>query len=423
MGHARNRGSRGWVTARGHPATEIQADFSRKGTEELEGSPEGSVWIRGATQVGDVRDEDTPDYDTNVPAGGLLTGDQIRSSGGIRAVGPRILLAASTAALPSSDPTVQIRAAANRSWEAVESGLGNIHDCELLRPLPCDTDVDADDRGRLQFRADGDTMHRDSGTLNMVAGSATLKVVPHSIEHEDDTIEHEDDMFRNLLRAGPHYEGSVGLQVEGRRDGEGVVDAKIIVDSTDVWIRDRHRTLRPKEARMNSRTLHVALPRYVSKRFEWKKDLEVVEKEDSEGRRIPHAIVTRTDAKCEEADDGAQRDVLIPNAWARSKFAAMAQISVIIGAIKPFYSFPITFQEEYVQPIYANLYLPYTGWAIHPESGLDAAGTVPNPGKGMYSQWGIFNPAGRWSRIHRPTDFDRELATDYRRTIYCDYRK
>ena len=30
MGHARNRGSRGWVTARGHPATEIQADFSRK---------------------------------------------------------------------------------------------------------------------------------------------------------------------------------------------------------------------------------------------------------------------------------------------------------------------------------------------------------------------------------------------------------
>ena len=30
MGHARICGSRGWVTARGHPATEIQADFSRK---------------------------------------------------------------------------------------------------------------------------------------------------------------------------------------------------------------------------------------------------------------------------------------------------------------------------------------------------------------------------------------------------------
>lgn len=376
---------------------EFAMTFDVSGTEEREGGTEGSVWIRGATQVGDVRKELDPGYDTDVPAGGLLTGGEIRSSGGMRAVGPEIMLAAST----DTDDTdvLRGRAALNRGWEAVATGLGNILDPELS---PGDTTADtyAGDGGRLQFRTEGDRGHVDSGTLHMVANSAALKVVPQSIA----------DMDKHMLRDLHHYEGDVGIEVEGK---EG---ARIIVDSADVWIQDEHRNVEVLEdkARMLNRTLHDALPRYVSRRFEWNKSYSIRKDADDNWE----AVVAKHEEEC--ADGGTQRDVLIPNGWARKDFAGTAQAVLVVAAIPPYYTFPITFEEDYVQTIYVNHHLPYTGWAIDPETGKDAAGNVP--ADGLYSTWGILGPANKW-RTYSPSDFDRELATDYRRTIYCDYRK
>ena len=413
---------------------EFAMSFDDSGTA----APEGSVWVRGATQVGDVREvialdsdgldldfipEFSPAYDTDVPAGGLLTAGQIRSSGGMRAVGPEIMLAASTSVLPSDLPDMPSRAAPNRSWEAVATGLGNILDDELRRPNDTTTDTYAGDGGRLQFRTEGDDLH-------MVAGSGILKVTPKWIANIDlEGIVDEHGRPISTEEDGPrsaaHYEGDVGLETEG--------NARIIVDSTDVWVQDVHRNVQDAE-RMKSRTLHDALPRYVSKLFEWQKQYKVGVVE-IDGEERPGLVVDskENEVDCAEtfvprsnpsaidpsAIGGERRSVLIPNGWARKDFAGRAQASLVIAAIPPYYNFPITFTEDYVQAIYVNHYLPYTGWAIDPKTGKDAAGAPP---KELDSVQGITGPDKnkKW-KTYIPNLYERELATDYRRTIYCDY--
>ena len=416
--------------------------------DESEGSPEGSVWVRGATQVGNVReviawddDEDSSvffaPYDHHVPAGGLLVGGEIRSSGGMRAVGREIVLAASTSVHPPGDLPGQLgRAAPNRSWNTVGSGLGNTLDPELKEPDDTTPDTyDPEVGGRLQFRTEGDDLH-------MVVDSGILKVVPKlvgSIDFSSIVDADGNPVITNEVdvRDVDHYGGDVGLETEG--------NARIVVDSTDVAVQDAHSYVPDAEQRMKSRTLHVALPRYVSRRFEWQKEYSLVPVIDDKGNPktdeddLPvHKWVL--DTKEEEVDcaetylpnstpsaiGGERRDVLIPNGWARKDFAGRAQATLVLAAYPPFYNFPIRWTEEHVQPIYVNHYIPYTGWAIDPITGLDAGGILPTKKDGdkdrdpLKSVQGIRHKTGPW-KIYNPSLDEREYATDYRRTIYCDY--
>ena len=398
--------------------------------DESEGSPEGSVWVRGATQVGNVReviawddDEDSSvffaAYDHHVPAGGLLVGGEIRSSGGMRAVGREIVLAASTSVHPPGGLPGELgRAARNRSWNTVGSGLGNTRDPELEGDPEDPEDpgletYDPEVGGRLQFRTEEDDLH-------MVVDSGILKVIPRIV------------MLGNP-REVEHYLGSVGLEADG--------SARIVVDSTDVWIQDEHVLLEDDDdvSRMKNRTLHDALPRYVSKRFEWAKEYEITKSDDdTAGGRNLEVVVDRSEELI-ECVDGKRRDVLVPTGWSRKNFGGTAQANVVLFALPPFYVFPFTFSDIFVQTIAVYHYLPFTGWAIHPASddpsdpgneGQDAAGVFPTGEPGLeegaqtnwlYSVEGIWGPDSAWV-IDNPKGADRELGTDYRRTIYCDYK-
>lgn len=100
----------------------------------------GSLWVADATQVG------RGSFDPAVPAGGLLTGDEIRSSGGLRARGPEIVLSGGDGG-------------ANRSWSALATGAGALAATErvALRAFGGDMRVHADDAVDAHFvRIDGE---------------------------------------------------------------------------------------------------------------------------------------------------------------------------------------------------------------------------------------------------------------------------
>ena len=77
-----------------------------------------SVWVHGGVQVG-RSGAATPTYDGNIPDGGMLTGEQIRSSGGIRARGQDIVLA-------GGEPVL------NRAWDALQPASGDLDGGERL---------------------------------------------------------------------------------------------------------------------------------------------------------------------------------------------------------------------------------------------------------------------------------------------------
>lgn len=327
-------------------------------------APDGSLWARGAAQIGAVQEflrydpADEPVYtaprhDPAIPPGGLLTGGEIRSSARVRAVGPEIVLAASN----STDPT---RAGPNRGWEALAGGLGDIADPDLL-----DTASDPDaahtyvgEGGRVQFRTEGDE-------LRMVTDAGTLKVMPASVEPAvpPDPL--------------PPWAGVEGVALEAADDG------RIVLDDVDVWVNEQDRW---------SRSLHAALPRYVSQDFsrESKSHKGWKQKDSADG--VP--------VEC--PGGGKLRKVLVTMAWSRKYFPREPRMIFTSN----FKWIPIfNWQPRPFYPID-----PYTGWSVNSVTGIDN-GIGPDQASDEYH-----NPERR-----SIAGVDRQETTSFTRNYYCDY--
>ena len=266
----------------------------------------------------------------------------------MRAVGPEIVLAASSS---NDDPT---RAGPNRGWEALAGGLGNIVDPGLLDP---DSDAEhtyADEGGRIQFRTEGDE-------LRMVTHAGTLKVTPASMDPGVD----------------PHslapWQGDVGIEAVG--------DGRIVFDEVDVWVNEQDRM---------SRSLHAALPRYVSQ------DFSEESKSPSEWEEAGGEAVTACPG------GGKPRKVLVTMAWSRKYFPREPR-SIWTSN---YYRVPILdWQPRPFYPIE-----PYTGWSVNSVNGMDN-GIGPEPGPHFHNPDDTFHGSG----------VDRKETTSFTRNYYCDY--
>ena len=356
-----------------------------------------AMWARGSVQLGDVivydeLDEpflDSP-HDPNVPPGALLvTGGRIseemneesvgelRSSGGLRVVGPEIMLAASNSLSPS-------RAGPRRGWNAVGSGLGDIRDPELK----ASDEYVRGTGGRIQFRSEGDE-------LRMVTNSGSLRVMPRVVEGELDSVQLTaqltDDL--SLIERGdvPHADRN-----------------SLVVNSEEIWVEEVAGT-----RSLKSRTLHSALPQYVSKRFDWNQKWERDSSASGSWR-----IVDPDFGECRY--NGDPNHVLIPVSWSRTDFANTATfnvnlqkwvipqapliiptpwiIPIVIPRFKVFWApLPDSFMGSDTSQIPGAFTLnhPYLGWSIDPETGNDNTLEVPNE--------------------------DAVGFTDFSRNIFCDY--
>ena len=324
-------------------------------------APDGSLWVRGAAQIGTVQEFFAYDpvtsepifsaarHDPAIPQGALLTGGEIRSSAAVRAVGPAIVLAASS----SADPT---RAWPNRGWEALAEGLGNVLDPGLLDPTdPHQVFEHSVEEGTIQFRTEGDE-------LRMVTDAGTLKVMPASVTGDD-----------------PHslepWQGDVAL--------EAADDGRIVLDGSDVWVNEPDRL---------NRTLDAALPRYVSHDF----SKDSLSPEGWKAKDGPDGVPPVTECPGE----GKVRKVLVPMAWSRKYFpreprtiftSHYTRIPIFDWQPRPFH--PIE---------------PYTGWSVSSVTGTDN-------GIGPPSSDPYHNPETR------SAGQDRLETTSFTRNYYCDY--
>lgn len=371
-------------------------------TPDVDGARDGAIWARGGVQLGDVivygTDGepvlDSP-HDPNVSAGGLLvTGGrisetmdedsvgEIRSSGGLRVVGPEIVLAASNSPVPS-------RAGPRRGWDAVASGLGDILDAELTAT---DTYTQGDG-GRIQLRSEGDE-------LRMVTNSGSLRVTPREHEVGGETLQ--------SVQLSAQLWGSLSGPVLG--DAERADAGWLVMNSEDILVKEvaGGRSLK-------SRTLHSALPQYVSKRFHWNQDW-VEDSGAPGGWRMANDVLDE-EVLC--PDNGDRHDVLIPVSWSRTDFARTATfhvnlqkwviplppiiiptpfgIPIIIPRFKVIWApLPDAFMGSGGSAIPGAFTLnhPYLGWSMDPETGEDNTVEVPSETVGF---------------------------VDSSRNVYCDY--
>ena len=374
-------------------------------TEAEVGAADGAMWARGGVQIGDVvtYDEhgepflDSP-YDPNVPAGGLLvTGGrisegmedeivgEIRSSGGLRVVGREIVLVAS-----NTHSTKPSRAGPRRGWNAVAGGLGDILDAE-----PTDTDTDTSysgGGGRIQFRSEGDE-------LRMVMNSGSMRVRP--LEHE---------VYGETLKSvqlSAQLRDDLPIEGESQREGAG---GWLVVNSEDIWVKEvaGGRSLK-------NRSLHSALPQYVSKQFDWN---QTWEKNDG----VPGGwSIVAPEIPC--PDHGEPHHVLIPVSWSRTDFANSGTFRVNLQKwIIP--QMPIVIPTPWFIPIiiprwktiWAPLYWPWGDQNKGEWGGVPGEFTVNHP----YVGWSIDPEHGNDNTLEVPDD-DALGYTDFSRNIYCDY--